>query len=193
MPNNENEEDSPLLKFLKGIPVVNAALAAAAGAISATIMQKTSLVPINLDWLSGAGIVVAIIALLLVAGRAFGTKARPWLFGVLCLSAAATFAMQIFLVETFDFYGESFRELRGWKLTPYGETLKANLEKSVNSPLTLHDVIYYSDHTLMPQLFGDNWYIAACMFSVAILALVFSFVALLGLIGEIPKKAATGT
>jgi hypothetical protein len=111
-----------------------------------------------------------------------GTRYSPrrWLILMAAASLVCLLGMRIELVERFEYYGVPFNELRGWTLSPYGETLKANLEKSLNSTLSIHDVIYYSDHTLMVQLFGPNWYLSAALYAGSFLIFLFSVVVVAG-------------
>src|SRR5258708_7451841 len=44
----------------------------------------------------------------------------------------------------------------------------------------LHDIIYYSDHALIPQLFGSTWYLAEAIYAFCFLAFLFSVVAVAG-------------
>ena len=166
-------------EFLKKFPALNLALSGAAAGLSKTLLQK-SLVPDNLDWLGGAGVLVAIVAFLCVWARLIPSRAKVWLVLTAAVSLLCLLDMRIQLVEHFDYYGVGFNELRGWNLSPYGETLKANLEKSVNSSLSMHDVIYYSDHTLMVQLFGANWYLSAALYAGSFLLFLFSVVVVAG-------------
>jgi hypothetical protein len=165
--------------FLKRFPAINLALSGAAAALSKTLLQK-SLVPDNLDWLGGAGVLVAILAFLCVWARLISSRAKGWLILIAAASLVSVLGMRIQLVEHFDYYGEGFNELRGWRLSPYGETLKANLEEDEKHPLSMHDVIYYSDHRLMVPLFGANWYLSAALYSGSFLLFLFSVVAVAG-------------
>jgi hypothetical protein len=168
------------LEFLRRIPKLNLALSAAAIGLSKTVLQK-SLVPDNLDWLTSAAILVCIVAFLCVFARLIPLSAKKWLILVGALSLIWLLAMRIELVEHFDYYGVSFEELRGWSLSPLGESMKSNLEKSLNTSLSLHDVIYYSDHGLMKQLFGSSWYLAAACYAFCFLAFLFTVISVAGL------------
>lgn len=165
--------------FLNRVPALNLALSAAAAGLSKTLLQK-SLVPDNLDWLGGAGILVAIVAFLCVWARLIRSDAKRWLILIASASLICLLGMRIKLVEHFDYYGEPFNELRGWILSPYGEMVKANLERSLNASLSMHDVIYYSDHTVMVQLFGANWYLSAALYSGSFLVFLFAVIAVAG-------------
>jgi hypothetical protein len=165
--------------FLKTFPALNLALSGAAAALSKTLLQK-SLVPDNLMWLSGAGVLVAIVAFLCVWARLIHPSAKRWLILTAGVSLIGLLAMRIQLVEHFDYYGVGFDELRGWSLSPYGEMLKTNLETSLNTKLSMHDVIYYSDHALMVQLFGANWYLSAALYAGSFLLFMFSVITVAG-------------
>lgn len=176
-------------EFLNKFPALNLALSAAAAGLSKTLLQK-SLVPDNLDWLGGAGILVAVVAFLCVWARLIRSGAKAWLVLIASVSLICLLGMRIELVEHFDYYGVPFNELRGWTLSPYGEMVKANLEKSLNSSLSMHDIIYYSDHTLMVQLFGANWYLSAALYAGSFLAFLFTVIAVAGRF-ELDAKDAT--
>jgi len=167
-------------EFLDRIPKLNLALSAAALALSKTILRK-SLVPDNLDWLSDAAVLVCIVAFLCVFARVVPAGAKKWFILTATLSLAGLLAMRIQIVEHFDYYGEGFNELRGWTLSPYGTIAKANLEKSLNVSLSLHDVIYYSGHSLMVDLFGASWYLAAACYSLCFLIFLFTVISVAGL------------
>lgn len=176
-------EDVPnvtFAEFLDRIPKLNLALSAAALALSKTILRK-SLVPDNLDWLSDAAVLVCIVAFLCVFARVVPAGAKKWFILTATLSLAGLLAMRIQIVEHFDYYGEGFNELRGWTLSPYGTIAKANLEKSLNVSLSLHDVIYYSGHSLMVDLFGASWYLAAACYSLCFLIFLFTVISVAGL------------
>jgi hypothetical protein len=166
-------------EFLDRIPKLNLAISAAALALSKTILRK-SLVPDNLEWLSDAAVLVCIVAFLCVFARAIQAQAKKWLIVLAAASLAGLLAMRIQLVEHFDYSGDSFNELRGWTLSPYGAMAKANLERSLHTSLSLHDVIYYSGHTLMVDLFGGSWYLAAACYSFCFLAFLFSVISVAG-------------
>jgi hypothetical protein len=167
-------------EFLDRIPKLNLALSAAALALSKTVLRK-SLVPDNLEWLSDAAVLVCILAFLCVFARVIPVSSKKWFILAAGLSLAGLLAMRIQIVEHFDYYGEEFNELRGWTLSPYGATAKANLEKSLNTSLSLHDVIYYSGHSLVVDLFGASWYLAAASYSVCFLIFLFTVIFVAGL------------
>ena len=168
-------------EFLDRVPKLNLALSAAALALSKTILRK-SLVPDNLDWLSDAAVLVCIVSFLCVFARVIPIGAKKWFVLAAALSLAGLLAMRVQIVEHFDYYGEPFNELRGWTLSPYGEVSKANLEKSLNaSSLSLHDVIYYSGHSQVVQLFGASWYLAAACYSLCFLVFLFTVITVAGL------------
>ena len=88
--------------------------------------------------------------------------------------------MQIRLVETFDFYQQSFHELRGWSLSEQGYAMKANLEGELHKSLSTYDVIKYSGHTDMVALFGANWYASALLYAGSFLIFLFTVIATAG-------------
>ncbi len=165
--------------FLKRFPAINLVLATASAGLSKTIFQQ-SMVPANLNWLGGAGALVAITAFLCVWARIIENLHKAWLVALAGLSLVVLISMRVQLVESFEFYGETFNELRGWKLAPFGATVKANLESQLGSTLSLHDVIYYYDHTQIAQLFGENWYVSAFLYSGSFLVFLFCVVSLAG-------------
>jgi hypothetical protein len=169
-----------LTEFLDRIPKLNLALSAAALALSKTILRK-SLVPDNLDWLSDAAVLVCIVSFLCVFARVIPATAKKCLILGAAFTLIGLLAMRIQIVEHFDYYGVPFNELRGWTLSPYGALAKANLEKSLNTSLSLHDVIYYSGHSLIVDLFRGSWYLAAACYSCCFLAFLFTVISVAGL------------
>ena len=178
--------------FLKRIPILNLALSGAAAGLSKTLLQK-SLVPDNLDWLGGAGVLVAIVAFLCIWTRAVRSGAKAWLISIAGISLIGLLAMRIQLVEHFDYYGQGFDELRGWSLSHDGQTAKRNLEAALKTSLSLHDVIYYSDHSNMIQLFGANWYLSTALYSGSFLAFLFAVITVAGRFELDNKDAPSGS
>ena len=136
--------------------------------------------PDNLTWLGGAGVLIAIVAFLCVWARLIHPNAKRWLIITSAVSLICLLAMRIQLVEHFDYYGEPFDELRGWSLSPYGETAKANLETSLRVKLSMHDVIDYSGHASIVQLFGVNWYLCAALYAGFFLLFMYSVITVAG-------------
>jgi hypothetical protein len=172
--------DVTFSEFLDRLPKLNLALSAAALALSKTVLRQ-SLVPHNLEWLSDAAVLVCIVSFLCVFARLIPVGAKKWLILAAALSLSGLLAMRIQIVEHFDYYGEGFNELRGWTLSPFGAIAKANLEKSLNTSLSLHDVIYYSGHSLVVDLFGSSWYLAAASYSFCFLVFLFTVISVAGL------------
>jgi hypothetical protein len=166
-------------EFLKRIPALNLALSGAAVALTKTVLQQR-LIPDNLNWLTPAGILVSIIAFLCVFARVIPPRAKTLLIVAGFVSLISLIAMQIRLVEDFDFYGESYHELRGWKLSPNGEEMKTSLEQEFGRKLATYDVIKYSGHTEMFPLFGANWYLSSALYAGSFLAFLFSVIAVAG-------------
>jgi hypothetical protein len=168
-----------LTDFLKRIPAFNLALSAAAVAITKTVLQGR-LIPDNMDWLAAAGILVSIVAFLCVYARSVPAKGTPWLILAALVSLVCLLIMHIRLVETFDFYGQAYRELRGWDLSSDGIAIKANLEKTLGMPVSIHDLIKYSGHSEMLALYGSNWYASATLYSGSFLMFLFTVIAVAG-------------
>jgi hypothetical protein len=170
------------LKFLKKIPAVDAALSIAAIGLTKTIIAQR-FIPNNLDWLSSAGITVAIIAFLFVFARLVRPAAKVPLVITAVICFVSLLVMQVGLVEPLSPFGEPIHDLRGWKLSKGGEFIKHNTEEALHTTdMPIHELLVNNyGPSYMLQIFGDNWYLSVALYSGSFIMLLFSIISVVGI------------
>ncbi len=177
-----------ILPHLKKIRAGALLIAAVAAAVSKVVI-KTQLVPEQLQWLTDAGVLAAMAALVLTPALATDPhRLRRRLIFPIFIALSVILIVRSTLVEEVSLGGSSYRFLVGTTLTSTGRTMEQNCLKGTKTEnlahLPRHDLVERcAGVSWIPTIYGTSYVIVAILYVISYMGFLGMFVVLVG--GEI--------
>ena len=155
--------------------IINWTIVIAASTLSRTLL-RASLLPQQLIWLGDAGIIVALVALIVAPRHGLSDKIKILLAILAVMFLVVLGVERSLLVETIKLGSPSmdFKFLHGWTLTAYGQ--QAAAQCGTKNP---GDLISCTGSEAVPAIYGFSYIAAFLAYFISYLGVIFCIVAFL--------------